>query len=65
MAEEAKKKPNNDYINDWKKKYQKAVNLHFSVREDADVLEFLDSVPNKTGYVRELIRADMRKKKKV
>lgn len=37
------------------------VNLKLNRRNDEDVLEKLDSVPSKQGYIKELIRADLRK----
>lgn len=37
------------------------VHLKLNLRIDGDVLEKLDSVPNKQGYIKELIRADMGK----
>lgn len=37
------------------------VHLKLNRRTDSDVLEKLDSVPNKQGYIKELIRADLKK----
>ena len=37
------------------------VHLKLNRRTDWDVLEKLDSVPNKQGYIKELIRADLKK----
>ena len=39
------------------------IQLHFKMNKktDADILEKLDSVPNKQGYIKELIRADMKR----
>ena len=46
------------------KKYDAAntrqIHLKLNVRTDCDVLEKLDSVPNKQGYIKELIRADLK-----
>lgn len=46
-------------------KYDKAnteqVHLKLNKRTDKDVLEKLDSVPSKQGYIKELIRADIKK----
>lgn len=48
-------------------KYQKAniqqVKFNFHRQYDADILSFLDSLPNKQGYVKSLIRADMARAK--
>lgn len=37
------------------------VHLKLNRRTDGDVLEKLDSVPSKQGYIKELIRADLAK----
>ena len=37
------------------------VHLKLNRRTDEDVLEKLDSVPNKQGYIKRLIRADLKK----
>lgn len=37
------------------------VHLKLNRRTDGDVLEKLDSVPSKQGYIKRLIRADMEK----
>ena len=37
------------------------VHLKLNRRTDEDVLEKLDSVPNKQGYIKQLIRADLKK----
>lgn len=37
------------------------MNFKFNLKTDADILEKLDSVPNKQGYLKELIRADIKK----
>lgn len=37
------------------------VHLKLNLRTDGDVLEKLDSVPSKQGYIKRLIRADMEK----
>lgn len=46
-------------------KYDKAntrqVHLKLNIRTDEDVLDKLDSVPSKQGYIKELIRADLKK----
>ena len=46
-------------------KYDKAntrqIHLKLNRRTDEDVLEKLDSVPNKQGYIKQLIRADLKK----
>lgn len=39
--------------------HQRPIKFSFSIENDADVLAMLDSVPNKQGYVKSLIRADI------
>ena len=39
----------------------KVVTLKFNLRTDADIIEKLESVENRQGYIKELIRADMGK----
>ncbi|MBR3361639.1 MAG: hypothetical protein IKG39_09890 [Lachnospiraceae bacterium] len=43
--------------------HTKQVKFNFNYKYDADILEKLDSVPNKAGYIKELIRADIAKQK--
>lgn len=38
------------------------VHLKLNRRTDSDVLEKLDNVPSKQGYIKDLIRADLAKK---
>ena len=37
------------------------VKMKLNVSSDADILQKLDSVPNKQGYIKELIRKDIKK----
>lgn len=37
------------------------IKLKLNKNTDVDILEKLDSVPNKQGYIKELIRADIAK----
>ena len=39
----------------------KRVILHFNITTDKDILEHLSHKDNKTGYIKELIRDDIRK----
>lgn len=47
------------------KKYQKKsikqVKIDLNLNTDADIIEFLETVENRQGYLKELIRKDMRK----
>lgn len=48
-----------------KAKYDKAntklITLKLNLKTDADILDQLDSVKNKQGYIKDLIRKDMNK----
>lgn len=37
----------------------KTVNLRFSINTESDILEYLETKENKSGYIKELIRKDM------
>ena len=49
-----------------RKYYEKAIRqfkLDLNRNTDADIIEHLENLPNKTGYIKELIRADLNKNK--
>lgn len=48
----------------YKAAFTKQIALHLNTRTDVDILEKLDSVPNKAGYIKALIRADIEKEDK-
>lgn len=62
-----KKSNYNESIKNSMLKYQKAhiqqVKFNFHKDNDADILAFLDALPNKLGYIKALIRADMARAK--
>ena len=60
MSTEAQKKASANYA----KKMTKCVNLAFNKKTDADILENLDHVESKMGYIKKLIRDDIEKAKK-
>jgi len=37
----------------------KTYSLQLCYNTDQDIIDFLDSLPNKQGYIKELIRADL------
>lgn len=43
------------------KQNTKKIMLKLNTKTDADILKRLDSLPNKQGYIKELIRKDMAK----
>lgn len=51
------------YHTEWCKKNQKRFNLAYSMDKDAELIHFLEAMPNKSGYVRNLVLADMAKQK--
>ena len=57
MATEAQRRANMKY----EAENTRQVHLKLNLRTDKDVLEKLDSVPSKQGYIKELIRADLKK----
>lgn len=46
--------------NEFNKKNIKQIMLKFNKEKDADIIEYLQIVPNVTDYVRNLIREDIR-----
>ena len=42
-------------------KNTRQVHIKLNLRTDEDVLDKLDSVPSKQGYIKQLIRADLKK----
>ena len=47
----------------WKKENTRQVKFNFNIHTEADILEFLDSLPNKQGFIKELIRREIANKK--
>lgn len=43
----------------YNKSHTKQYNLRYSLQYDADIIEALDAIPNKQGYIKALIRADI------
>ena len=56
MASEAKKRANAKYD----KEHTQAIMLKLNKQTDADVLAMLESVENRQGYIKELVRRDLR-----
>lgn len=46
-------------IAEYDKKTKHGVYLKLNINTDKDIIEHLDSLPNKQGYIKELIRADI------
>lgn len=49
------------WSSDYNKKNTKTVLLRFNLKSDSDILEQLDKHRSKQGYIKELIRNDMKK----
>ena len=45
----------------WQKENTRCINVRYHLKNDAEILEKLDSVPNKGNYIRQLILADIHK----
>ena len=60
LLNEAQKRANAKY----KKKTYYNVGFQLNKATNQDLIEWLEAQPNKTGYLKELIRADMMKKGK-
>lgn len=58
--EEKKTTPQERYA----KKYKKQYKIDCITRTEQDIIEKLESEPNKAGYIKRLIRADIQKDKK-
>ena len=57
MATEAQKRASKKYNN----QHTKIINIRLNLATDEDVLVQLDSVENKAGYIKKLIREDIKK----
>ena len=55
MATEAQKRA----IMAYDKTHTKGYYIKLNINTDADVIAVLESVPNRQGYIKELIRADL------
>jgi len=49
-------------LSEWQKKNTSCTLLRFNVRTDRDILKHLETVGSKQGYIKDLIRADMKQK---
>lgn len=58
-----KKFDKNKYMDEWKKTHVKRMSIALNRNTDRDIIEKLDTVKSKQGYIKDLIRADMKKAK--
>lgn len=47
----------------YNKQYMKTIAVPINTKTEQDIIAKLDSVPNKSGYIKQLIRADIAKGK--
>ena len=50
------------YIMDYQKENVKQIKIALNRETDADIIAYLDTLPNKNGYLKQLIRDDMKTK---
>ena len=48
---------------DYNKQHGKNINIRVFTPQDDDIIEFLETLPNKAGYMKDLIRADIARRK--
>lgn len=50
-------------VNKFNKEKTRCIQIRLNKSTDADILEQLEKVPSKMGYIKQLIREDMKKNK--
>lgn len=58
MISEARRRAQMKY----NKEHTKQVTLRLNKRTEADIIDWLELIPNKQGYIKGLIRADMERR---
>lgn len=53
------KEERTQYGIEYRRTHVRQIKLDLSIEHDADILEYLDALPNRTGYLKALIRADI------
>lgn len=48
------------YSNKYNKENTKTVLIRLNKKTDADIIKILETIPNKQGYIKELIRGQMK-----
>lgn len=59
MATEGYKVRKRQYSLKYQKDYYASLVLHFNRKYEGDIIEALDKLPNKSEYVKQLIRKDL------
>lgn len=52
-----------EYIAEFRKRTYKYIGIQINRNTEQDLIEFLEAIPNKNEYIKELIRKDMNGKK--
>ena len=52
-----------EYNKKYNKVFEKVISLHFVAEADKDIIDKINSVPSKVGYIRELVLADIEREK--
>ena len=51
-----------DYINEYNRKNKKQIKFELNINTEADIIQHLETIDNKAGYIKQLIRDDIAKK---
>ena len=52
-----------EYNKVYNKQHTKMICIYLRIEQDSDIIEEISSAPNKTDYIRNLVRADIERKK--
>lgn len=61
MTEEEKRRSHLLSVKKYKRKAEKKYLLQVNLKTDIDIINKMESVPNKNGYLKKLIRNDIKK----
>lgn len=59
MKKGTEMKPQNQYVENWKKSHVRNIKFYVNIDTEKDVLEHLERQPSKRSYIIRLIRKDM------
>ena len=62
MKDEEQKKKQSQYISKWMSKNTFAVQIRINRNTEPDLVEFMETIPNKNEFIKGLIRKEMAKK---
>lgn len=52
-----------EYRNEWAKKNVKQVSFKFNKKTDAEIIEFLSKLDNRTDFLRKIVKKEIKKAK--